>query len=115
MTKLRVSQLDPGDAEEAQVVTLVDGKWQAANPSGGGGAGGAWHEDEIDIGVGSIVAIFALVPDPATISIQVWVNGILLRRDVDWEYTNPEPGDAEVTVPDLSEGDYVVLRWQEEV
>lgn len=35
MTKLRVSQLDPGTAEEGDVVTLIDGKWQAAASAGG--------------------------------------------------------------------------------
>lgn len=90
-------------------------EWVPDYPGDVGGAIGAWHEDEVDIGVGGGSVEFSMVPDPVTISIQVWVNGLLLRRDVDWDYADSDPGAATVTVPDLLEGDYVVLRWQEEV
>lgn len=110
MTMLRLHQLDPEFWEPGAIVRLNDDYvWTAVQA----GSLGAWHEDEADVGAGSTSVVFTMAPDPTPISIQVWLNGVLLRRDVDWDYSNPDPGDATLTVPDLSEGDYVVLRWQE--
>lgn len=106
---------DANHVEEFSFDNLGTLEWVQVETDGGGGGGasGAWHEDEVDVDSGSAVE-FSMVPDPVVISIQVWLNGLLLRRDVDWEYADPDPGAATVTVP-VEAGDYVVLRWQEEV
>lgn len=120
MTKLRVSQLDPGDAEEAQVVTLVDGKWQAADPGGGpGGTGYDWLEDSgfdlsgMPAGDPGGTLITTLVNEPVSeYAITVIINGLIAEGGgEDYSYWEDPVGTYNIEIYGLRLDDRLRIRY----